>query len=70
MLTNPGLWTKIHNITMAEVAVFISSFAVWQIAAKGKGMPPKILPVPNGKTWVCTEYVQNCHSQEWSADLG
>ena len=56
MLTNRGVWTKIHSITMAEVAESISSFAVWQIAAKGKGMPPKGLPVPNGCLWGCAEY--------------
>jgi hypothetical protein len=56
MLTNSGVWTKIHSITMAEVAESISSFADWQIAAKGKGMPPKGLPVPNGSLWGCAEY--------------
>ena len=69
-MTNREIWAKIHNITMAEVAVCMSNARFWQIAGAGKGPPPKTVSVPNGTFWGCTEYVQNCHLQRWSADLG
>ncbi len=60
-LTNGDIWTKIHTITMAEVAVCISIAPGAAIAGAGKGTPPKISPVPNGGTWAVGEDPPDCH---------
>ena len=49
------------QITMAEVAGFISTALVWQIAGAGKGRPPKGALMPNAASWDCAEYAQDCH---------
>lgn len=54
---------------MAEVAASISNVRFWQMASV-KGEFAEGVAVPNVAFWACAEYVQDCHPQGWSADLG
>ena len=59
-----------NQVTMAEVAVLISSGRVWQLPRRERDHRRRMIPAGQvGSFWVRTENVRDCHPDYgWSAD--